>query len=383
MMEWLRDIWRKSADGGDRSDAERGRSWAAFEAMGLPDATDESYRHTDLRALFTAPRALGEVSVEVEGPGSGMVTVVGQGGATGFPVTFACTNQTCPNPAYPTAATLLNGALVQTCVLVHIPRGVHAAEPLTITFDYSGGVCFPRVLIVLDEGARADVAILHRGDSLVDFVREAVVARDARLTLTEVSECPEMVSNGYLVQAADSHSHSVVVMPGGDAMRADNVVDLTGPGAQADLHALWLASGDDRTDLNVTVRHSAPNCRSYQLVKGVASQRAVGAFTGMVHVAGDAQRTEALQQSRNLLVDDTARIYAEPRLEIYADDVKCSHGATVGQMDAEALFYMRQRGLSDADARRLQMQGFVHDVLSHIPNASVREHAARLAAAKI
>ena len=121
----------------------------------------------------------------------------------------------------------------------------------------------------------------------------------------------------------------------------------------------------DREHCVVTLHtaHNVPDCRSDSAVKGVAGGRAVGEFRGLVYVAPGAQRTDARQQSRNILLSREARITTQPQLEIYADDVKCSHGATVGQMDAEAILYMRQRGLSEADARRLQIEGFVGDVV--------------------
>ena len=113
------------------------------------------------------------------------------------------------------------------------------------------------------------------------------------------------------------------------------------------------------------VSHNVPDCSSRSLVKGVAGGEATGAFQGLVYVAPDAQRTDAQQQNRNILLSETARITTQPQLEIYADDVKCSHGATVGQMDSEAILYMRQRGLSEQQARRLQMEGFVAAIAAH------------------
>ena len=115
--------------------------------------------------------------------------------------------------------------------------------------------------------------------------------------------------------------------------------------------------------LKLHTAHRVSDCRSNSSVKGVAGGEAVGEFGGLVYVAPDAQRTDARQQSRNMLLSRTARITTQPQLEIYADDVKCSHGATVGQMDAEAIYYMRQRGLSEAAARRLQIEGFVGDIV--------------------
>ena len=115
--------------------------------------------------------------------------------------------------------------------------------------------------------------------------------------------------------------------------------------------------------VGVKVNHNVADCNSFSLVKGIAGAEAVGEFEGMVYVAPDAQRTDAVQTSRNIVIGDTARIQTKPQLEIYADDVKCSHGATVGQLDGEAVMYMRQRGLSEQQARRLQIEGFVNDIV--------------------
>ena len=155
---------------------------------------------------------------------------------------------------------------------------------------------------------------------------------------------------------AGSSAHLVVLHTKADA--ASLTVAL-GEGAQLELTHLF----GEHCVVTLHTAHNVPDCRSDSAVKGVAGGRAVGEFCGLVYVAPGAQRTDARQQSRNILLSREARITTQPQLEIYADDVKCSHGATVGQMDAEAILYMRQRGLSEADARRLQIEGFVGDVV--------------------
>lgn len=152
---------------------------------------------------------------------------------------------------------------------------------------------------------------------------------------------------------------------------ASLTVDLKGPHAEVDIYALWMTS--ERVELDISVNHLAPDCRSFQMVKGLAAGAGTGVFRGSVHVAPAAQRTSALQQSRNILLSPTARAHVEPQLEIYADDVKCSHGATVGQLDSEAIYYMRQRGLSEAAARRLLLQGFATDIVAHLSDPALRE----------
>jgi Fe-S cluster assembly protein SufD len=143
---------------------------------------------------------------------------------------------------------------------------------------------------------------------------------------------------------------------------ADYTVDLNGKQASNVLRSTFVVSDKERAKVSVRVNHNYSDCTSDSLVKGVAAGEAVGEFTGLVYVAQDAQRTDARQTSRNIEIGREAKIITKPQLEIYADDVKCSHGATVGQLDGEAILYMRQRGLSEAQARRLQIEGFVKDI---------------------
>ena len=139
--------------------------------------------------------------------------------------------------------------------------------------------------------------------------------------------------------------------------------NLNGQNATNVFDGLFIAHGSDHATLSLTTRHLVSDCRSNSLIKGISSDRATGEFRGLVYVAQDAQRTDAQQQNRNIELDNS-HIVALPQLEIYADDVRCSHGSTVGYSNPEAIFYMRQRGISEADARRMQIEGFVQDVVS-------------------
>lgn len=175
------------------------------------------------------------------------------------------------------------------------------------------------------------------------------------------------LSERYAVGAGESLRMSVIVLPGA---RVDIPlrVDITGPGAEVLLSGLYVSDGADRVRLETEVRHLSGGSVSRQLFKGIAAGNATVEFYGRILVAEDAQRTEAYQESHNLLVGETARVETRPQLEIYADDVKCSHGATVGQMDAGALFYMRSRGIPEEEARRLRMESFLAPVLATLPD---------------
>jgi Fe-S cluster assembly protein SufD len=165
-------------------------------------------------------------------------------------------------------------------------------------------------------------------------------------------------------------------------------IDMADEGCGFHLHALYIAAGkgtagkDDgkgvatlppRADIEVRVNHLAPDCTSRQLIKGIAADAATGSFTGMVHVAPGAQRTDASQRNQNLQLTDSAHVFTRPQLEIYADDVKCGHGATVGRLDEEAIYYMRQRGVCEAEARRMQIHGFAAEIVNHSPSGALRE----------
>jgi Fe-S cluster assembly protein SufD len=150
--------------------------------------------------------------------------------------------------------------------------------------------------------------------------------------------------------------------------------DLVEKHAEAELYGLYISSNNQIADIELRMNHTAPECRSNQLVKGIAAGEGIGVFTGMVFVDKEAQKTDATQQNRNLQLDDTARIYTRPQLEIYADDVKCGHGATVGRLNEEEIYYMRQRGISEDTARRMQMQGFAADIIDRSHSAAFREY---------
>lgn len=186
----------------------------------------------------------------------------------------------------------------------------------------------------------------------------------------------EVFSDTIIYQKENAFSELTVVKTGEGYAEMNYTGDLKWSGSETRCEVLYILGGDEKSDVNVNVRHNVPDCRSDVLVKGVAAGNSTGSFTGLVYVAPDAQRTEAYQQSRNLLLSDTAHILTSPQLEIYADDVKCSHGATVGRQDGDEVYYMRQRGLSGEQARELQLTGFVNDIVFRIPEGDFRDMVA-------
>ncbi len=166
----------------------------------------------------------------------------------------------------------------------------------------------------------------------------------------------------YQVQSGEKLELQYVILPG-ESRDLEITVDLAGPGAQAHIKVLYLCRADEKVRIRVVMHHLAPECHSTQLINGIAGGRADVRFDGTIVVAPGAQKTEAYQENHNIVLTQEAKVVTKPQLEIYADDVKCSHGATVGQLNADELFYMRSRGIPEAEARTLQMLSFLSPVI--------------------
>ncbi len=222
--------------------------------------------------------------------------------------------------------------------------------------------------LTVESGAGVHLLLLHTsaGESEVNIeVREG-----GSLELTELFAA-EAFADVMVRQQAASRCRITSLELGSANARYRMV--LEGHDAESEFSGAFVASANEHSVMQLRTEHNVADCRSNSTVKGVAAGEAVGEFSGMVYVAPDAQRTDARQQSRNILLSETARIDTKPQLEIYADDVKCTHGATVGQMDSEAILYMRQRGIDEATARRIQVSGFVEDVVRRCSNNDIAE----------
>lgn len=222
--------------------------------------------------------------------------------------------------------------------------------------------------IRVEEEAEVDLILLHGDDSPASISID--LKRGARLTLTElfvgVSTINLDIHHGEGASSkltAASINHNLV----------NYNIQLCGVNASSEVDTLQLGAEKDDNSLKINMRHMSPDCSSRSLSKCVASGEANLTFEGMVYVAHDAQRTAAEQNCRSLELSDTAHIVAQPQLEIYADDVKCSHGATMGQVNTDAILYMRQRGLSEAQARRVQVEGFILDIVGRSQNPEICE----------
>lgn len=279
--------------------------------------------------------------------------------------------------------TALNTALAQDGVLLYIPRNVVVERPIQLVNILRSDVNLMvnrRVLIVLEDGAQARLLVCDHAMDAVNFlatqVVEVFVGRDAVLDLYELEETHTStvrVSSMYVRQ--DSGSNVLLngmTLTGGTTRNTVNVT-LAGENAEINLCGMAIADKNQHVDTHTVIDHAVSRCTSNELFKYVLDDQATGAFAGLVLVRPGAQHTNSQQTNRNLCATREARMYTQPQLEIYADDVKCSHGATVGQLDDAALFYMRQRGIPMHEARLLLMFAFVNEVIDTIRLDALRD----------
>jgi Fe-S cluster assembly protein SufD len=281
------------------------------------------------------------------------------------------------------AITALNTMLAQDGLLVYVPKNVkldRAVQVINILRSDVDLMVNRRVLIILEQGAEAK--FLFCDDSaddrhfLTTQVIEAYVDENASLDLYCLEETHvknTRVSNVYIEQQAYSRvNHNVITLHNGVTR---NKLDLVfkGEGAECFANGCVIADKTQRVDNNTLIDHQVPHCTSNELYKYVLDDDAVGAFAGRVLVRHDAQKTNSQETNNNLVAAKTARMYTQPELEIYADDVKCAHGCTVGQLNDAAMFYMRQRGISEKDAKLLLEFAFVNEVIDKMELAPLRE----------
>ena len=401
--------------------ARRAEAFAAFRRLGFPTRRLEKYKYTDISKLFEPDYGLNlrRVPVEVNPYEVFRGTVpqlstspyfvvndafytsanghhdLPEGMLVGSLLSFSEQYPDLVSAYYGKLAdvqtdglTAFNTVFAQDGLLIYVPRGVVMDHPLQLInlmrAEHDMLAC-RRILIILEEGAQLTLLTcdhaLDGAKTLSTQVIEAFVAPDAHLHLYELEETATdhiRLNQLYVQQQA----HSEVLLNGmtlmGGVTRCTTHVRLAGEGATLHAYGMAIEDGSQVVDNHVFVEHAAPRCTSDQLFKYVLDDASIGAFAGLVKVLPGAHHTESRQTNRNLCATRQARMYTQPQLEIYNDDVQCSHGATVGQLDESALFYMRQRGISLHEARLLLMFAFVDDVVSAVRIPTLRDRLRQL-----
>ena len=285
-----------------------------------------------------------------------------------------------------------NTAFFRDGAYIHIAPHTVIEKPIHVVFISSGqtdgrrtAMSHPRVLAVLGEDSQAAIVESYAGPEgslyLTNVVTEIVLGHNAVLDHYKLQhESTEAYHVGaiFLKAARSAHCASHSMSLGGSLVRNDVLAVLDGEGGECTLNGLYLADGHRLIDNHTTIDHAMPHCGSREIYKGILADRARGVFNGKIIVRPDAQKTDAKQTNRALLLSEDAQINSKPELEIFANDVKCTHGAAVGQLDEDALFYLRSRGLGLSEARHLLIHAFAGDVLNRMPLVPVRKRVEEL-----
>ena len=397
-------------------------AWRIYEETPMPTTKEEEWRYTDLSRKLRLDR-LHLVAREereffpVETPAAVAASMRADGATAGHLVdlegtvvhvdleeqlaregvilsSLAQAVETCPElleellatealPANAGKFQALNAALWTDGILLYVPRGVRMELPVRVTrwFSTPARAVFNRTLIVAEAGSRVsfvDEALSadFPEQTLVSSAVEVFARRGAQVqfvSLQRMGRGAFHLSQQRTLADADSTLDTLNVGFGASVARVDLTAELRGRGANSDMLGLYFGEGDQHFDHNTRQDHRAPNTKSDLLYKGALDGAAHAIFRGIIKVHPGAQQTDAYQTNRNLILSEDARAESLPNLEIEADDVRCSHGASVGQLDQEHLFYLMSRGLTRARAERLVVMGFLGEVLSRLPLGGVVE----------
>ena len=400
----------------DVMNAQRDAAYERFKAMGFPNRKVERYKYTDIAALFAPDYGLNlnRLDIPVDPYKAFRCDVPNLSTSLYFVVNDQFYSKAQPkghlpegvvigslkeHTSYPSsltshlynnlagksgdAVTDLNTMLVQDGLYVYVPKGVkvdRAIQVINILRSDVDLMVNRRVLIILEEGAELKMLFCdHAADDrqfLATQVIEAYVGENASLDLYCLEETHYKnvrVSNVYIDQQANSRvNHNVITLHNG-ITRNKLDLSLSGEGAECQCYGCVIADKQQHVDNNTLITHHVPHCSSNELYKYVLDDHATGAFAGRVLVEHGAQKTTSQMTNQNLCATREARMYTQPMLEIYADDVKCAHGSTVGQLNDAALFYMQQRGISLQEARMLLQNTFINEVIDKMQLEPLRD----------
>ena len=389
--------------------APRAKAFADFERLGFPTTKEEKYKYTDAAKLFEPDYGLNlnRLDIPVNPYEVFKCDVPNMSTALYFVVNDAFYSKALPKTPLPEGVLLgslkdmaaqypelvkkyygkladtskdaiaaFNTAFAQDGFMLYVPKGVVVDKPIQLVNILRADVNFMvnrRLLVVLEEGAQARMLVCDHAMDDVNFlstqVVEVFVDENAMFDFYELEETHNSTvrfSNMYVTQEANSNVLLNGMTLHNGTTRNTTEVTLNGRGAEISLCGMAIEDQNEHVDNHTIIDHKVSDCISNELFKYVLDDQSVGAFAGKVLVREGAQHTSSQQTNRNLCATREARMYTQPQLEIYADDVKCSHGATVGQLDEKALFYMQQRGISLKEARLLLMFAFVNEVIDTI-----------------
>ena len=283
----------------------------------------------------------------------------------------------------------LNAAFAAGGVYIKVKKGKKVEHPVVIYHiaDASVGFIFSQPRILVNAEQAAEVVILEtykkigNDDSLTNEVIEICAAQDSIVNYIKIQDEGKGANHTgttHIRQLAKCVTHAVTLTLSGNIVRNNLNMVMEAANSESHMYGLYLLNGETLADNHTIVDNQQPNCLSNELYKGIMDEKSTGVFNGKIFVRQDAQKTNAYQSNKNILIGDSASANTKPQLEIFADDVKCSHGCTIGKLDQDAMFYLKARGISELNARALLLHAFAVDILDQIKDEEIRNYADKL-----
>ena len=402
----------------------RRQAMERLESIGFPARKDEDYKYTNVTKIAKQSFNLGKAAVI----GDNVAKVAGFADLEAYELVFvngvlnealssfdqlekgltisdlktaydnadtqAVVENTLTNELGQNAFVALNTAFAQNGTFIHVAKGTIIQKPIHISnITVSGGAAFitnPQMVIIAEESSEVSVienyTAVNNGAYFTNALTRVVVGKNAHVhhyKLQNESVNAFQINNSIATQERDSTYSSYVLDLGGKTVRNNLSSHLQSSGTNTNLYGVYLANGEQHIDNQSFIDHAHPHCESNELYKGILDGKGRGVFNGKVNVRQDAQKTNAFQQNSSLVLSDTAVMDTKPQLEIFADDVKCSHGATIGQMDETSIYYLRTRGMSLEQARSMLQFAFVAEVLENFKIEAVKEKALAMMSEKL
>jgi len=360
-------------------EAIRNKGEAFLAENGIPTKKHEDWKYTNLKRLFDNGLKITEgadcVFNQVEGVETSWVNDVDTQDIASVQAGFTAIHAKESHAA-------LNTTLFRKALVIRVKKGTQVEKELILkqTVELANGqFSATRMLIVLEENSSLKCQHHFTGSngsdsSLLNHVTEVFVGKNARLELNVMQEIGEgnLVNTTEVTCQRDSNFTTNTFQLSGKLLRNNLTIGLKDQNIETNLNGFYMLNETELFDNHTLVDHFEPNCQSNEIYRGILSGKSTGVFNGKVFVHRNAQKTNGYQQNNNILLSDNATMNSKPELEIYADDVKCSHGSTTGQLDEEAVFYMRARGLDEFGATALLLTAFASDVLNSVSNEELR-----------
>lgn len=392
---------------------QRQMAWSAFERLGLPTTRHEEYKYTPItRELEKIKSWSSSTQTNLESSvvaGLGIPQITGQRVVLVNGKLDAVLSSIKPDSGYSVrslatanpeslgtihdftkdAFGALNTATWTDGVYLHVSQGVAVPEPITILHlqDAREGNTMAHTRLFVHVEAGGEATVIHQTHTLGNHhafhtvVDEVVIGNGGRFNYYKLQNDAGKsleVWNSTIRQADDSHVDTFTLTAGGEVVRNNFQIEINGERCESHFHGLYLLHGRTLADNHTVVDHQKPNSFSNELYKGILDDRSKGVFNGKIFVRPHAQKTNAYQSNRNMLLSDAASVNTKPQLEIWADDVKCSHGCTTGQLDEEALFYLRSRGLANETAKAMLLYAFAAETMDTIKNPVMKHYISDL-----